>query len=99
MIACDEDFLAAKSYEEKISRLIGLSSDSTVEHHRIGSLVFLFELIYNFRETLSVFTFTLILEEMFNHITAFFVNYSDEVNTVFCVLEIIGKHDKQRQAN
>jgi len=50
-IAADQTFVDA-SYEQKIEMLIDFAHDELLDF-RLGSLVFLFELIYNFRESLT----------------------------------------------
>lgn len=55
------------SYDHKIGLLVAFF-ESPVAEFRLGSLIFLFELIYNFRESLTEEAISLILKEVYDKI-------------------------------
>jgi hypothetical protein len=61
--------------------------ESPVVEFRLGSLIFLFELIYNFRESLTENAISLILNQVYENIPGCYE--SRDFYHVFCSLEII----------
>ncbi|KAL4445474.1 hypothetical protein ABPG74_004548 [Tetrahymena malaccensis] len=84
-IAGDQGFVDA-SYEQKIDILINFFLDQQLEY-RLGSLIFLFELIYNFRESLTEQAITQILTKIYLNIRHYYE--TKDFYMVYCALEII----------
>lgn len=76
------------TYEKKIAILIDYFSSDNLEY-RLGALIFLFELIYNFRDSLTDHAITLILSQLYTSIPLYYE--TKDFYNVFCALEIIGK--------
>lgn len=63
-------------------------SDPLHSAFRLGSLVFLFELVYNFRESLTDSAIALILTTAYSSIPSYYE--TKNFNLIFASLEIIG---------
>ena len=84
-IASDQKFVNA-SYENKILLLVEFFSSGAIEF-RLGSLIFLFELIYNFRDSLTENAIAVILKRIYENVPSAYE--SKDFYSVFCSLEIV----------